>query len=129
MTAKLKRLFTQFSFPGGIPIPSHVAAETPGSINDGGELAFSLAHAYGAAFDNPGLVVACVVGDAEAETGALSASWHSNKHPNPARDGAPTDFNTAAWLMFRANKRMPGKACVFVDYRTKEFKDNLSWMR
>ena len=86
MTAKLKRLFTQFSFPGGIP--SHVAAETPASINDGSELGFSLAHAYGAAFDNPGLVVACVVGDGEAETGALSASWHSNKHPNPARDGA-----------------------------------------
>ena len=82
----LKRLFTQFSFPGGIP--SHVAAETPGSINEGGELGYCLTHAYGAAFDNPGLLVACVVGDGEAETGALAASWHSNKFLNPARDGA-----------------------------------------
>ena len=84
--AGLKRLFTQFSFPGGIP--SHVAAETPGSINEGGELGYSLAHAYGAAFDNPGLVVACVIGDGEAETGALAASWHSNKYLNPVHDGA-----------------------------------------
>ena len=84
--AGMKRLFTQFSFPGGIP--SHVAPETPGSINEGGELGYSLAHAYGAAFDNPDLVVACVVGDGEAETGALAASWHSNKYLNPARDGA-----------------------------------------
>ena len=84
--AGLKRLFTQFSFPGGIP--SHVAAETPGSINEGGELGYSLAHAYGAAFDNPGLVVACVIGDGEAETGALAASWHSNKFLNPVHDGA-----------------------------------------
>ena len=84
--AGLKRLFTQFSFPGGIP--SHVAAETPGSINEGGELGYSLAHAYGAAFDNPDLLVACVVGDGEAETGALAASWHSNKFLNPQRDGA-----------------------------------------
>ena len=82
----MKTLFTQFSFPGGIP--SHVAAETPGSINEGGELGYSLAHAYGAAFDNPDLVVACVVGDGEAETGALATSWHSNKFLNPARDGA-----------------------------------------
>ncbi len=82
----LRRLFTQFSFPGGIP--SHVAAETPGSINEGGELGYCLAHAYGAAFDNPGLLVACVVGDGEAETGALAASWHSNKFLNPVRDGA-----------------------------------------
>jgi xylulose-5-phosphate/fructose-6-phosphate phosphoketolase len=82
----LKRLFTQFSFPGGIP--SHVAAETPGSINEGGELGYCLTHAYGAAFDNPGLLVACVVGDGEAETGALAASWHSNKFLNPVRDGA-----------------------------------------
>ena len=82
----LKRLFTQFSFPGGIP--SHVSAETPGSINEGGELGYSLTHAYGAAFDNPGLLVACVVGDGEAETGALAASWHSNKFLNPVRDGA-----------------------------------------
>ncbi|MET8144030.1 phosphoketolase family protein [Sphaerisporangium sp. NPDC005288] len=82
----MRRLFRQFSFPGGIP--SHVAPETPGSIHEGGELGYSLAHAYGAAFDNPGLVVACVVGDGEAETGPLAASWHSNKFVNPARDGA-----------------------------------------
>jgi xylulose-5-phosphate/fructose-6-phosphate phosphoketolase len=82
----MHRLFRQFSWPGGIP--SHVAPETPGSIHEGGELGYSLAHAYGAAFDNPDLVVACVVGDGEAETGALAASWHSNKFLNPARDGA-----------------------------------------
>ena len=82
----MKRLFKQFSFPGGIP--SHVAPETPGSIHEGGELGYSVAHAYGAAFDNPDLLVCCVVGDGEAETGALAASWHSNKFLNPARDGA-----------------------------------------
>ena len=82
----MKRLFTQFSFPGGIP--SHAAPETPGSINEGGELGYSLAHAYGAAFDNPDLLVACVVGDGEAETGALATSWHSNKFLNPVSDGA-----------------------------------------
>jgi xylulose-5-phosphate/fructose-6-phosphate phosphoketolase len=82
----MKRLFTQFSFPGGIP--SHCAPETPGSINEGGELGYSLAHAYGAVFDNPDLIAACVVGDGEAETGPLAASWHSNKFLNPARDGA-----------------------------------------
>ena len=82
----LLRLFRQFSWPHGIP--SHVAPETPGSIHEGGELGYSLAHAYGAAFDNPDLIVACVVGDGEAETGALAASWHSNKFLNPARDGA-----------------------------------------
>ncbi len=82
----LRRLFRQFSFPGGIP--SHVAPETPGSIHEGGELGYCLVHAYGAAFDNPDLVVACVVGDGEAETGPLAASWHSNKFVNPARDGA-----------------------------------------
>ena len=82
----MKKLFTQFSFPGGIP--SHVAPETPGSINEGGELGYSLAHAYGAAFDNPDLLVTCVVGDGEAETGPLSASWHSNKFLNPVHDGA-----------------------------------------
>ncbi len=82
----LQRLFKQFSFPGGIP--SHVAPETPGSIHEGGELGYALAHAYGAALDNPDLVVACVVGDGEAETGPLAASWHSNKFLNPARDGA-----------------------------------------
>ncbi|WGT65848.1 phosphoketolase family protein [Variovorax paradoxus] len=83
---RLKRLFTQFSFPGGIP--SHVAPETPGSIHEGGELGYSLLHAYGAVFDNPGLLACCVVGDGEAETGALAASWHSNKFLNPATDGA-----------------------------------------
>ena len=82
----MKRLFTQFSFPGGIP--SHAAPETPGSINEGGELGYSLMHAYGAAFDNPDLLVACVVGDGEAETGALATSWHSNKFLNPLHDGA-----------------------------------------
>ena len=82
----LKRLFTQFSFPGGIP--SHASAETPGSINEGGELGYALAHAYGAAFDNPDLLVACVIGDGEAETGALATSWHSNKFLNPVHDGA-----------------------------------------
>jgi xylulose-5-phosphate/fructose-6-phosphate phosphoketolase len=82
----MKQLFTQFSFPGGIP--SHVAPETPGSIHEGGELGYALAHAYGAVFDNPELLACCVIGDGEAETGALAASWHSNKFLNPARDGA-----------------------------------------
>ncbi len=82
----MRRLFKQFSFPGGIP--SHVAPETPGSIHEGGELGYSLSHAFGAAFDNPGLLVACVVGDGEAETGPLATSWHSNKFLNPDRDGA-----------------------------------------
>ncbi|HWG46067.1 MAG TPA: phosphoketolase family protein [Gemmataceae bacterium] len=84
--AGMKRLFMQFSFPGGIP--SHVAPETPGSIHEGGELGYSLAHAYGAAFDNPDLLLACVIGDGEAETGALATGWHGNKFLNPARDGA-----------------------------------------
>jgi xylulose-5-phosphate/fructose-6-phosphate phosphoketolase len=82
----LRRLFRQFSFPGGIP--SHVAPETPGSIHEGGELGYSLAHAYGAAFDNPDLIVCCVVGDGEAETGPLATSWHANKFLDPRRDGA-----------------------------------------
>jgi xylulose-5-phosphate/fructose-6-phosphate phosphoketolase len=82
----MKRLFTQFSFPGGIP--SHVAPETPGSIHEGGELGYSLSHAFGAAFDNPDLIVACVVGDGEAETGPLATAWHSNKFLNPIVDGA-----------------------------------------
>ena len=82
----LQRLFRQFSWPYGIP--SHVSPDTPGSIHEGGELGYSLAHAFGAAFDNPDLIVACVIGDGEAETGALAASWHSNKFLNPARDGA-----------------------------------------
>ena len=85
-TAGMRRLFKQFSFPGGIP--SHVAPETPGSIHEGGELGYALSHAFGAAFDNPDLVVAAVVGDGEAETGPLATSWHSNKFLNPATDGA-----------------------------------------
>ena len=82
----IRRLFRQFSFPGGIP--SHVAPETPGSIHEGGELGYALVHAYGAVFDNPDLLALCVIGDGEAETGPLAASWHSNKFVNPARDGA-----------------------------------------
>ena len=82
----MQKLFKQFSFPGGIP--SHVAPETPGSIHEGGELGYAVSHAYGAAFDNPDLIVACVVGDGEAETGPLAASWHSNKFLNPVNDGA-----------------------------------------
>ena len=82
----MKKLFTQFSFPGGIP--SHVAPETPGSIHEGGELGYALSHAFGAVFDNPELLVCCVVGDGEAETGPLATSWHSNKFLNPVRDGA-----------------------------------------
>ena len=82
----MKRLFTQFSWPGGIP--SHASPDTPGSIHEGGELGYALVHAYGAAFDNPDLLVCCVVGDGEAETGPLAASWHSNKFLNPERDGA-----------------------------------------
>ena len=82
----MKKLFKQFSFPGGIP--SHVAPETPGSIHEGGELGYAVSHAYGAAFDNPDLIVACVVGDGEAETGPLATAWHSNKFLNPIRDGA-----------------------------------------
>ena len=85
-TAGMARLFRQFSFPGGIP--SHAAPETPGSIHEGGELGYALVHAYGAAFDNPDLIVACVVGDGEAETGPLAGSWHSDKFLNPATDGA-----------------------------------------
>jgi xylulose-5-phosphate/fructose-6-phosphate phosphoketolase len=85
-TEGLRRLFRQFSFPGGIP--SHVSPETPGSIHEGGELGYSLVHAYGAALDNPDLIVACVIGDGEAETGPLAASWHSNKFLNPVGDGA-----------------------------------------
>ncbi|MFD4865118.1 phosphoketolase [Streptomyces sp. NPDC058412] len=82
----MRRLFRQFSFPGGVP--SHVAPETPGSVHEGGELGYSLAHAYGAAFDHPSLLVACVIGDGEAETGPLAASWHSNKFLDPVHDGA-----------------------------------------
>src|SRR5881275_2442613 len=81
----MRRLFKQFSFPGGIP--SHVAPETPGSIHEGGELGYALSHAYGAVFDNPDLIVAAVVGDGEAETGPLATAWHSNKFVNPVTDG------------------------------------------
>jgi xylulose-5-phosphate/fructose-6-phosphate phosphoketolase len=84
--AGMRKLFRQFSFPGGIP--SHAAPDVPGSIHEGGELGYALSHAFGAAFDNPDLIVACVVGDGEAETGPLAAAWHSNKFLNPARDGA-----------------------------------------
>src|SRR5437763_2303102 len=84
--AGLGKLFKQFSFPGGIP--SHAAPETPGSIHEGGELGYALNHAYGAAFDNPDLIVACVIGDGEAESGPLAGSWHSNKFLNPVNDGA-----------------------------------------
>ncbi len=82
----LRELFRQFSFPGGVP--RHVAPETPGSIHEGGELGYALSHAYGAAFDNPDLLVCCVVGDGEAETGPLATGWHSNKFLNPVSDGA-----------------------------------------
>ena len=82
----MQKLFKQFSFPGGIP--SHVAPETPGSIHEGGELGYSMSHAFGAVFDNPNLVVACVIGDGEAETGPLATAWHSNKFLNPITDGA-----------------------------------------
>ena len=82
----MRKLFRQFSTPGGIP--SHAAPETPGSINEGGELGYALVHAYGAVFDNPDLIAACVVGDGESETGPLAASWHSNKFLNPTHDGA-----------------------------------------
>src|SRR3954471_3181951 len=84
--AGMKRLFKQFSFPGGVP--SHAAPDVPGSIHEGGELGYALSHAFGAAFDNPELIVACVVGDGEAETGPLATSWHSNKFLSPATDGA-----------------------------------------
>ena len=86
MKPGLRKLFIQFSFPGGIP--SHASPETPGSIHEGGELGYSLSHSFGAVFDNPDLIVACVVGDGEAETGPLATAWHSNKFLNPATDGA-----------------------------------------
>src|SRR3954453_1279317 len=84
--AGVKTMFRRFSFPGGIP--SHASPDTPGSIHEGGELGYSLSHAYGAAFDNPDLLVACVIGDGEAETGPLATAWHSNKFLDPATDGA-----------------------------------------
>ena len=99
----LKRLFKQFSFPGGIP--SHVAPETPGSIHEGGELGYALSHAYGAAFDNPDLVVACVVGDGEAETGPLATAWHSNKFLNPVTDDAVLPISSLERLQDRQPHR------------------------
>ena len=97
--AGLKKLFRQFSFPGGIP--SHVSPECPGSIHEGGELGYSLSHAFGAVFDNPNLVVACIVGDGEAETGPLATAWHSNKFLNPITDGAVPADPTPQWLQNR----------------------------
>ena len=103
--AGLRKLFLQFSFPGGIP--SHASPECPGSIHEGGELGYSLSHAFGAAFDNPDLVVACVVGDGEAETGPLATAWHSNKFLDPATDGAvlPICISTATRLPTRPSSR------------------------
>jgi xylulose-5-phosphate/fructose-6-phosphate phosphoketolase len=100
------RNFKQFSFPGGIP--SHAAPETPGSIHEGGELGYSLVHAFGAVFDTPALLACCVVGDGEAETGPLATSWHSNKFLNPARDGAV--LSRSAELVMGAGKEFPAKS-------------------
>jgi len=100
----MQRLFRQFSWPYGVP--SHVAPETPASIHEGGELGYSLVHAYGAAFDNPDLIVACIVGDGEAETGALATSWHSNKFLNPARRSGAADPPPE-----RVQDRQPHRAC------------------
>ena len=108
----MRRLFRQFSFPGGIP--SHAAPETPGSIHEGGELGYSLSHAYGAVFDNPDLIVACVVGDGEAETGPLATSWHGNKFLNPRdrRRGAadPASQRLQDRQSDRARPHQPGRA-------------------
>ena len=106
----MRELFRQFSFPGGIG--SHVTAEVPGSIHEGGELGYSLAHAYGAAFDNPGLVVCCIVGDGEAETGPLATSWHSTRFTNPARDGTVLPHPSPQWLQDRQSHRAgPHRGC------------------
>jgi xylulose-5-phosphate/fructose-6-phosphate phosphoketolase len=94
--AGLQRLFKQFSFPGGIP--SHASPECPGSIHEGGELGYSLSHAFGAVFDNPDLIVACVVGDGEAETGPLATAWHSNKFLDPVTDGVVLPILAPQWL-------------------------------
>ena len=102
----MRKLFKQFSFPGGIP--SHAAADTPGSIHEGGELGYSLAHACGAVFDNPDLLACCVVGDGESETGPLATSWHSNKFLNPARDGAVLPILHLNGYKI-ANPTMPGR--------------------
>ena len=103
----LKKLFKQFSFPGGIS--SHVAPEVPGSIHEGGELGYSLAHAYGAVLDNPNLIAACVVGDGEAETGPLATSWHGNKFINPKKDGIDRK-STRLNSSHIATSRMPSSA-------------------
>ena len=114
----MARLFKQFSFPGGIP--SHVAPETPGSIHEGGELGYALSHAYGAAFDNPDLIVACVVGDGEAETGPLATGWHGNKFLNPARDGCVlpilhlNGYKIANPCFLAASQRTNCKSCLRV---------------
>jgi xylulose-5-phosphate/fructose-6-phosphate phosphoketolase len=116
------RLFRQFSFPGGIP--SHVAPETPGSIHEGGELGYSLAHAFGAAFDNPELVVACIVGDGEAETGPLAASWHSNKFLDPVTDGAVlpilhlNGYKTVRRLLPHRHRLLPRKPARPIEPRS-----------
>jgi xylulose-5-phosphate/fructose-6-phosphate phosphoketolase len=120
----LQRLFMQFSYPGGIP--SHASAETPGSIHEGGELGYAVVHAYGAVFDNPDLVVCCVVGDGEAETGALAASWHSNKFLNPARDGAVLPVlhlngYKIAGLSFLARLPREELTCLFRGYGYEPF--------
>jgi phosphoketolase len=113
-TTGMQRLFRQFSWPGGIP--SHAAPETPGSINEGGELGYSLSHAYGAALDNPNLIVACVVGDGEAETRPLATSWHGNKFLNPATGGAVlpilhlNGYKIANPTMPRSSAATPGSA-------------------
>ena len=104
--AGLQRLFKQFSFPGGIP--SHVAPETPGSIYEGGELGYSLARAYGAAFDHPELLVACVIGDGEAETGPLAGSWHGNKFLNPVRGRSCAADSASERLKSPARPCWPG---------------------
>jgi xylulose-5-phosphate/fructose-6-phosphate phosphoketolase len=111
-TEGMKKLFKQFSFPGGIP--SHVAPETPGSIHEGGELGYALSHVYGAAFDNPDLIVACIVGDGEAETGPLATGWHGNKFLNPAPDACvlPSSTSTATRLPTPASSRAsPRMSC------------------
>ena len=104
----LRKLFVQFSFPGGIP--SHASPETPGSIHEGGELGYSLSHSFGAVFDNPGLVVACVVGDGEAETGPLATAWHSNKFLDPVTDGAVLPSCTSTATRFPTRLSLPASA-------------------
>jgi xylulose-5-phosphate/fructose-6-phosphate phosphoketolase len=113
-TGGLQRLFKQFSFPGGIP--SHASAECPGSIHEGGELGYSLSHAFGAVFDNPALLAACVIGDGEAETGPLATAWHSNKFLNPKEDGARCGR--------RGDTRDPGRRTLARRRRTPDLADD-----